>query len=193
MKPFLLFTLLLSLTSLCFSQSSDFIVLKKRNNRTLKTYYPGSFISAVTYNGFYINGYIREVRNDSLYIQQEESRLMGTDFGSVLDTLVYTIGIHFRDIERFHYSKKYGWNSKKGFAVITLPKILLIGGVGYILLEGINTAYRKESLNSRGKLITLGVAAGAALAGFIIPKIQKSRDKVGGKYKVLYVKMKQQF
>ncbi len=52
MKQALLFILLLSITEVTLSQTSDFLVLKKRNNRTLKTYYPGAFISANTYNGF---------------------------------------------------------------------------------------------------------------------------------------------
>jgi len=190
MKQFLLLIPIFFLAPLCYSQQSDFIILKKRNNRTLKTYYPGAFISAVTYNGYGINGYIKEIRNDSLYIQQEERQLMATDFGSTLDTLVYTIGINYHDIERFQYSKKYTWGGKRGFAVITVPKLLLIGGVAYLVLEGVNTVYRKESFNSHGKLITLGVAAGAAIAGFIIPTIQRARDKVGGKYRVEYVRAK---
>ena len=71
MKQAVLFILLLSITEVTLSQSSDFIVLKKRNNRTLKTYAPGSFISAVTYSGFPINGFIKEIRHDSIIILQQ--------------------------------------------------------------------------------------------------------------------------
>ena len=70
-----LLPLLLIIWKDVFAQQSDFIVLKKPNNRTLKTYYPGSFLSAVTFNGFTINGFITDIRNDSIIIQQKETTI----------------------------------------------------------------------------------------------------------------------
>jgi hypothetical protein len=58
MKQAVLLILLVSIAEVTLSQSSDFIVIKKHNNRTLMTYYPGAFISAITHNGFSINGFI---------------------------------------------------------------------------------------------------------------------------------------
>jgi hypothetical protein len=188
MKPCLLFILLLSFTQYTFSQQSDFIVLKKRNNRTVKTYYPGAFISASTYNGFNINGYIKEIRNDSLIIRQEERRLMATDFGSTVDTFCYTIGVDYHEIQRFNYTSQYTWGRKRGFVQIGLPKLMMIGGAGYVLLELINTAYRNDSLTETKKLISLGIATGVALAGYTISRLQNRNNKAGKKYKVVYVK-----
>jgi hypothetical protein len=188
MKLYLSIILLLSLSQVTFSQTSDFIVLKKRNNRTLKTYYPGAFISAVTYHGFLINGYIKFIRNDSLIIQQQERRLMPTDFGTTVDTFNYTIGLDFREIEKFNYTSQYTWGRKKGFAVITLPKLMMIGGTGYVLLELINSGYRQESLNKDGKLLSLGIGAAVAVAGYTISRVQKQSNKAGKKYKVIYVR-----
>jgi hypothetical protein len=188
MKSCLLFILLLSFTQYTFSQQSDFIVLKKRNNRTVKTYYPGAFISASTYNGFNINGFIKDIRNDSLIILQEERRLMATDFGSVVDTFSYTIGIDYREIERFNYTSQYTWGRKRGFTQIVLPKLMMIGGAGFIALELINTAYRNDSLTDSKKLLSLGIAAGVAAAGYTISRLQNRNNKAGKKYKVVYVK-----
>ncbi|HEX5027152.1 MAG TPA: hypothetical protein VFV68_17855 [Agriterribacter sp.] len=182
--------LLLSTTGEVFSQQSDFIVIKKRNNRTLKTYASGSFISAVTYNGFAINGFIKDIRNDTIFIQQQETRLVGTEFGSTLDTINYTITVDYREIKKFNYTKNYVWGHKKGFASVTLPAIMIIGGTGFIVLELVNTAYRHESLNDGNKLASLGIAAGIAATGFLIKGIQTHSDKVGGKYKVVYMHMK---
>ena len=187
MKQTLLFTLLLILAGNVFSQQSDYLVLKKRNNRTLKTYYEGSFISAETYSGFHINGFILAIRNDSLIIRQENLELVPADFGTVLDTIVYNIGVDYRQIKKFNFQKKYTWNRKKGFAVVTLPVIMMIGGTGYIILELINTGYRNDSLKDRNKLFSMGIAAGVAAAGYLITQFAKNSNKVGGKYKVVYV------
>ena len=188
MKQSILFILLLSITQVTLSQTSDFVVLKKRNNRTIKTYYPGAFISAVTYNGFSINGFIKEIRHDSIYILQQERKLVSTDFGSTLDTLSYTFGLDYREIKSFHYTSQYTWGRKRGFAAITLPRLMKMGGVGFLVLELVNSAYRKESLSQNNKVVPLAIAAGVAATGFAITYFQNKGDKAGGKYKVVYVK-----
>ena len=188
MKQALLFILLLSVTQVTLSQSSDFIVLKKRNNRTIKTYYPGAFISAVTYNGFAINGFIKDIRHDSIIILQQERQLTPTEFGATLDTMSYTIGIDYHTVKKFHYTSQYTWGRKRGFAEISIPRLMKIGGVGFLVLELVNTAYRKESISADNKLVPLGIAAGVAATGFAISYFQNKSDKAGGKYKVVYVK-----
>ena len=188
MKQTILFILLLAITKVTLSQTSDFIVLKKRNNRTIKTYYPGAFISAHTYNGFAVNGFIKEIRHDSLIVLQQETRLVAADFGSVLDTVSYTIGVDYREIKTFHYTGDFSWGRKRGFAQITVPKLMKIGGVGFIILELVNSTYRKESLSENNKVIPLAIAAGVAATGFAITYFQNKSDKAGGKYKVVYVK-----
>jgi hypothetical protein len=189
MKKIILLIIILSGTLLTFSQQSDFIVLKKRNNRTIKTFYPGSFVSGETYNGFRINGFITIIRNDSIYIRQEETQNVPTEFGSTLDTIVFTVGIDYREIKRFNYTKNYKWGGKKGFVQIALPKIMMVGGIGFIVLESVNTIYRKESFNESGKLASLGIAAGIAVAGYMWQHLEDISNKAGGKYKVVYVKI----
>jgi hypothetical protein len=188
MKQALLFILLLSGTKVALSQKSDFIVLKKRNNRTLKTYYPGEFISAVTYNGFPINGYIKDIRNDSIILLQQQRELVAAEFGSELDTVSYVMAVDYHDIKSFHYTSQYTWGRKRGFAQISLPKLMMAGGLGFIVLELVNTAYRNESINANNKLTSLSIAAGIAAVGYAITQFQKHSDKAGGKYKVVYIK-----
>jgi hypothetical protein len=188
MKQTLLIILLVSIAKVSLSQTSDFIVLKKRNNRTLKTYYPGAFISATTYNGFSINGFIKEIRHDSVIILQQQRQLVGTEFGTTLDTVSYTIGVDYREIKTFHYTGEYTWGRKRGFAEITIPRLMKVGGVGFLILELVNTAYRKESISKDNKMVPLGIAAGVAATGFAISYFQNKADKAGGKYKVVYVK-----
>lgn len=189
MKKTLLFILTLFITVLAFSQQSDYIVLKKRNNRTLKTYYPGAFISAETYSGFPINGFIKDIRNDSIILRQEETRLFATEFGSVLDTLAYTLSVDYHQIKKFHYTSRYTWGRKKGFATVTLPVIMMIGGAGFVVLELANTAYRNDKLGDQKKMFSLGIATAVAATGFLIKELSKNNEKVGGKYKVVYVRI----
>jgi hypothetical protein len=189
MKRCLLLIAIVMISIASFSQRSDYLVIKKRNNRTLKTYFPGTFIAAVTYGGFNINGFVKTIRNDSIYIEQQERQLMPTDFGSTLDTLIYTIGIDYREIKKYNFTSQYVWGRKRGFVEIALPKIMIIGGVGYLILELVNTAYRGESINDHNKLYTLGVAAGIAATGFLWEYLKVQSNKAGGKYKVVYVHM----
>jgi hypothetical protein len=178
--------LLLSITCNTFSQRTDFIVLKKKNNRTLRTYSPGTFISAETYNGFAVHGYIKSIRNDSIIVVQQDRQLVATEFGSAIDTISYTIGINYREIKKFYYTKYTAWGHKTGFLEVKLPKIMMIGGAGFIFLELINSAYRKESLSDQNKIFALGIAASVAATGLLMQEIRKGNDKVGGKYKVVY-------
>jgi hypothetical protein len=192
MKQILLSILFVFISSLVFSQQSDFIVLKKKNNRTLRTYYPGAFINAVTHSGFEINGFITAIRNDSLIIRQEERRLMEAKegMGTEVDTLVFTFGIDYTQIKQWNYTRAYTWGGRRGFVQVYVPKIMMIGGLGFIALELINTAYRGEKLNDSGKLRAIGIAAGVALAGWFIEYRKERAKKVGKKYKVVYVKAK---
>lgn len=192
MKPIILLISCVLIANLVYSQQSDFIVLKKKNNRTLRTYYPGAFISAETYAGFPINGFILAIRNDSIICRQEELQLMQAKegMGTVVDTFRYTIGIPYDHIAKFNYTRNYTWGGKRGFAQVVLPKLMMIGGVGFVALELVNTAYRKESLNEGNKLQSMGIALGVAAAGWIISERKERNLKVGKKFKVVYVKAK---
>lgn len=194
MKQILLLILFAFLSNLVFPQQSDFIVLKKKNNRTLRTYYPGAFISAVTYSGFEINGYITAIRNDSLIIRQEEKRLMEAKngMGTEVDTLIFTFGLEYTQIKQWNYTRNYTWGGKKGFIQVYVPKIMMIGGAGFVALELINTAYRGDSLDDPDRLRALGIAAGVAVVGWLIDKRKDRAKKVGKKYKVVYIKAKKE-
>lgn len=186
---------ILLLSVLCFSMGlelrsqDDFIVLRKRNNRTLKTYGQGSFLSAKTNTGFQLNGFITAIRNDSIFIRQQETKLVAKEFGQAIDTVFYTFGFDHRNITAYYFRNQYDpAMRKRGFVQTTLPVIMIAGGTGFILLELINTAYRKEPLNDEKKLISLGIAAGVAATGIVLQTLNNRKDQVGNKYKVFYVR-----
>lgn len=170
------------------AQKSDFIVIKNRNNRTLRTYFPGSFINADTYAGYTLNGYIQKIKNDSLFVEQQNIYQVPTQFGTpVLDTVRFLIALNFREIYRFNYNLNGGTRYRGNSLLV--PKLMLYGGIGYIALEGINTAYRKESLNDGNKLTSMGIAAGVAAAGLVWQELVKKKERTGGKTRVEYIRM----
>ncbi len=167
--------------------SSDFIVLKKKNNRTLRTYFPGSYLSGATYDGASLHGIIEKIKNDSIFLQQIDVRQLPTQFGTpILDTLTYSIVLPYSSIRVFNYNIQ---RLRDRGPSLLVPKLLQFGGIGYIILELVNTVYRKESLNDSKKLTGLGIAATTAAAGFLWQH-QKQRNLIAGKnYKVEYVRM----
>ena len=176
-----------------FAQPSDFIVLKKKNNRTLKTYFEGTFISAVTYTGFNLNGIIKEIKSDSVFIEQQDVRQVPTQFGvPALDTFVYTVRLHYTEIRAFFFAGHRGSRgTEKKRSGGLLQNIMIIGGTGFIALEMVNTLYRGESLSDGNKLTVLAIAAGVAVTGFLWKQLQKRSTRAGAKYKVIYVNMTQ--
>ena len=181
--------LLITLSFTVSAQPSDYIVLKKKNNRTLKTYFPGTFLSAVTYTGFTLNGVIKEIKNDSVFIEQWEVRQVPTQFGvPALDTIVYTIRMHYQEIRQYLYTtNRSGASKRRGGGMI--QQIMIIGGAGFIVLEVVNTLYRGESLSDGNKLTVMAIAAGVAATGMLWKHFQNRREKSGKKYKVIYVDM----
>jgi len=193
MPRLLLPLLLLSFSFTALAQPSDYIVLKKRNNRTLKTYFQGSFISAITYTGFTLSGIIRQIKNDSVFIEQREVRQVPTQFGTpALDTIYRTIRLHYKEIMTFNYTNNKAGNGprlRRSFVGGKLPRIMGLGGAGFIVLELVNTAYRGESLSEGNKLTVLAIAAGVAATGFLWQHLQNRNARAGTKYVVVYVNM----
>ncbi|HSB91527.1 MAG TPA: hypothetical protein VLC28_00355 [Flavitalea sp.] len=187
MKYFLGLCLLCLFGSEIFAQKSDFIVIRNKQ-RTVRTYFAGSYINADTYAGFTLNGIIKKIAHDSLYVEQENVYQVATQFGTpALDTVRYFIPIYYKEIRKFNY--ELDGSRQRGGSSLLLPKILLYGGTGYIVLELVNTAYRNESLNEGNKLTSLAIAGGVALTGLIWQESIKSKQRKGKKVTVEYIKM----
>ena len=180
--------LLITFSLIASAQPSDYIVLKKKNNRTLKTYFPGTFLSAVTYTGFTLNGVIKQIKNDSVFIEQFDVRQVPTQFGvPALDTVVYTIRLHYQEIAKYLYTTNRSGARRTGGGL--LPQIMIVGGIGFIVLEVVNTLYRGESLSDGNKLTVMAIAAGIAATGFLWKHLQNRGDRTGKKYTAVYVRM----
>jgi hypothetical protein len=177
----LLLILFLSFSVKIFSQASDFIVVKKRNGRTVKTFFPGLPISFETVDKRPVSGFITAIRNDSIFVREADVRPVMTSIGiPVTDTVgIYYSGFHYKEIGKVDVS------DRTRFQEVTPGRILIIGGTGYALLNVINGAYLHESITSSKNLTSLGTAAGAVGLGILLNYISKHRNQ----YHVEYVHM----
>ena len=173
MAKIALFILFLSSYLQVSSQASDFITVKKKNNRTIKTFFPGVPISLQTYDKRQASGLITAIRNDSVFVKEWDVRAVPTNLGvTMLDTAgVYVTGFHYKDIEIIDVS------DRMKFSEVTLDRILIIGGVGYTVLNVVNGAYLHEPITDSKNLKRLGIAAGAIGTGFLLKYFRKHKRK----------------
>jgi hypothetical protein len=181
MLKLLLFTILLSASSQIFSQASDFISVKKRNNRTIKTFFPGVPILFVTTYKRPVNGLITDIRHDSVFVKEWDVRTVPTIFGvTVLDTAgFYITGFHYKEIATIDVS------DRTKFQQVTVGRILIIGGIGYTVLNVVNGAYLHEPITDSKNLKNLGIAAGAVGTGLLVNYLNRHRRK----YVIEYIHM----
>jgi hypothetical protein len=177
----LLLFIFISVAAKSFSQASDFISVKKRNNRTLKTFFPGVQISFETFDKRQVSGTITAIRNDSVFIKEWDVRPMINSLGiPVTDTVgTYLSGFHYKEINKVEVSDRMKLQQ------LTPGRILIIGGTGYALLNVINGAYLHQSITSAKNLTSLGIAAGAVGAGFLTNYLVKRSNR----YHVEYIRM----
>jgi hypothetical protein len=185
MRLFFFLIIILNLPGSCFSQASDFISVRKKNNRTLKTYFPGSAISCKTVTGNFMEGIIREVRNDSLFIQAFDVRSVPNMWGVFsVDTLgSYYIPLHYRDIEQVFFDKR------NSFGFVKNGSLFMIGGIGYAALNLINGKYLDQPITEPENVKSLGIALGVAGTGYVLNRVRKHRERNGRRYQILYVRM----
>lgn len=167
------------------AQMSDFISVKKSNGRTLKTFMPGNPIRFTTVEGRGFEGWITQIKKDSIFIKVFDIRTLPTQFGTTMVDTVgsYQFGLPYQDIFRIEVKDRGSFN------FITNGTLFMIGGLGYAALNLINGAYLKEPITESRNLTSLGIALGVAGAGYLLNRIDHQKKKSGKKYKIVYVRM----
>jgi hypothetical protein len=150
-----------------FSQSSDIINVTRKNGRHLKSFFSGSPIMFQTKRGNYVNGVIKNIKNDSLFVKTYVMGRYMTQYGfTVIDTAnVFTTGFSYKEISRILI------DTKKSFFRKNLGSLLIAGGAGYTVLNVINNVSSKEPIGSKENLKSLGAAGAAIGLGLLINKI----------------------
>ena len=183
MKPVFVFTIITLCSIYCAAQPSDILILKK-NNRTLQTFFPGNEITFKT-SSVYYSGIIKSINRDSLFLLQYDVRQIPTNLGVyVLDTIAtYRFAVNYKQITGFGKMKnnKFDWSGSGG-ALLGGGILLTTVGLGTWLFSKPNTRYYASPY----------LVGGAAILGCIGYLLLKSGHKgmmLGKKYSLEYIKV----
>lgn len=178
-------TCLLLLFNVCaiavHAQGSDMVLLKKKNNKTIQKYLAETPVNLITKNGERINGMIKKIDRDSLfintYVERSAYTMWGTRFWDTLS--IALIKVHCNEIAEIV-------KPRAGLGIIRNGYLFLAGGLSYATLHLGNAVISNEPLDG-----TLLAKAGAvALTGIILRKTYRSTVKIGERYKLLYIPLK---
>ena len=180
MKPIL--PILLFITTTSFSQSADFIQLKK-NNKTIGAYYSGMNIAFTSESGSFIDAMINGIKDDTLYLQQFIVRYLPTNIGTYI---VDTVGSYRY---KFHYNQiaAIGRKEKSNFNVKGSGAALLGGGAVLTLASGIIYVADRKKFSAPLLLASVGLGT----LGYFMAKGSKHGGAyvMGKKYKLVYMNM----
>jgi hypothetical protein len=167
MLRFYFFLLFIGLNYLSFSQATDIINVTRKNGRHLKSFFAGSPITFQTTRGNYVNGMIKSIKNDSLFVKTYVMGRYMTEYGfTVIDTAnIFTTGFSYKEISRILI------DTKKSFFRKNLGGLLIAGGAAYTALNVINNVGSKAPIGSKENLKNLGAAGAAIGLGLFINKI----------------------
>ena len=185
MKTLLLHLLLCIVSVSSMAQMSDFISVRTRRDRLVKTYFTGSFISFTTVDNHHIEGNIDRIANDSVFLKMYQIQAVPTSLGvTSIDTLgAFDVRLHYKDIRMIDVPKR----GSLGF--IKNGVIFMIGGIGYTLLNVINGGFLNESVGSHKNITKIGTAMAVAGGGFVLNRLYAHNQKKGLNYKIVYVHM----
>lgn len=166
----------------CTAQS-DLLILKK-NNHTVQSFFPGSEMNFSAITGSF-NGYVTSIQRDSVFLVQYDVRQVPTNLGVyVLDTVAsYHFGINYHDITSFGKSNNHFDWSASGGALLGGGVLLSAFGLGTWIFAKPNTRYYASPT------LVIGSAALAGI-GYLILKSGNKRMTLGRKYALQYIKVK---
>lgn len=180
MKLLLPVLLLVSIAS--FSQSADFIQLKK-HNKPVATFYSGMNITLTARSGANITALINGIQNDTLYLQEFIIRYLPTTFGTyIIDTAgSYRYKYHYNQIAAIGKMEKTNFNTRGSGAA------LFGGGALLTLASGVVYVADRKKFS----LPLLLTSAGLGTLGYFMAKGKKTGNAmvIGKKYKLVYMNM----
>ena len=174
---YLLIVLVVCFTSHAFCQG-DFILLRK-NNTVILSYFKGSYMNCQLNNGQWIEGTIKSIKEDSIYLEQIKVQQVANFWGMPrVDTFKYgLLKLSLKDIHAFPYKEK-------GLSVINNGTLFTYGAAGYIFLNLVNNISQNTSITTTQNLTNLGIASGVFLFGEILNWTHPRSYIVGKKYQL---------
>ena len=177
-----LLPILLFFSLSAFSQSADFIILKK-HNKTVAAFYSGSDIDLTTESGAYTHALINGIKNDTLYLQEFIVHYLPTNIGTyIIDTVgSYHYKYHYNQIAVIGQKEKTNFNTKGSGAA------LLGGGAVLTLASGIVYLVDRKKFSAPLLLASVGLGT----LGYFMAKGKKHGNGmvIGKKYRLVYMNM----
>lgn len=172
--------LLLLCSSFCAAQSPDFLILK-RKGKTQARYFAGNNIAITTVNGGYIDAYINEIKNDSLFLQEFLVQRLPTTLGTYITDTVgsYRYKFHYNQIAAVGNIKKQNFNWRGSGAALLGEGALLTLGSGIVYLAD------KEKFSAPLLLSAVGLGT----LGYFMAKGRSDALTIGKKYQLVYMNM----
>jgi hypothetical protein len=181
----LLLPILLFFSTSSFSQSADFIQLKK-NNKTIATFYSGMNIAFTAQSGASVHAFINGIKNDTLYLQEFIIRYLPTTIGTyIIDTAgSYHYKYHYNQIAAIGQKEKTNFNTRGSGAALFGGGILLTLGSGLVYLAD------REKFSAPLLLSSVGLGT----LGYFMAKGKKGGNGmvIGKKYRLVYMNMSNQ-
>ncbi len=178
----LILPILLFITTTSFSQSADFLQLKK-NDKTITSFYSGMNIAFTSESGSFINALINGIKNDTLYLQEFIVRYQPTNFGTYI---IDTVGSYRY---KYHYNQiiAIGRKENTNFNVRGSGAALLGGGAVLTLASGIIYVADRKKFSVPLLLASVGLGT----LGYFMAKGSKHGGAyvLGKKYKLVYMNM----
>ncbi len=172
-------TFLVIFYSLSSFAQGDFILLRK-DNVVIQSYVKDSYLKCQLNNGQWIEGRIKKIKADSLFLEQIQVRQVASIFGTpMLDTMRY--GLAKFSINDVHLLPK----KEHGISVVNDGSLFMLGAGGYAVLNIINGLTQpNQSVTSNQNLINLGIAAGVFMFGEILHWTHRDYITLGKKYQL---------
>lgn len=180
-KYSIVFITLLFISVQLFSQGSDMIVLKKGPEKTLKTFMAGSQIHFISSSNIRVQGRIKKIENDSLFINTYDEGSVYSRWGTTFwDTLSVSLAkYHINEISEIV-------KPREGLAFIKNGFLFMLGGISYAILHSVNAAYLKEPIVPS----TMAISGTVALTGYVLNRIHKNTIRLRNRYYLQYIPLK---
>lgn len=151
-----------ALPLLVFGQSSDVLVLKKKNH-TVQRFYAGSQVSFTAINGGYRDAQITRIHNDSLYLREYLIQMIPTTAGFLIRD---TLG-SLRYVYHYNQVKYMGPQVNKKFNFSGSGAALFSGGILLTLGSLVVLAADKEKFSPA----LMYTSAGLGAFGYFLMKL----------------------
>ena len=179
MKPIIaIIFLLICLMETVVGQSSDVLVLKRRDGKRIIRYMQGGQISFVEKTGAHYSGNILRIDRDTILMEMYDIRRVSTSMGGILfDTVSrFPVKVDHRDITSVI-------KPPQSFGFVRNGSLLKWSGIGYSVLHLLNAAISKEPVVG----VQLATAAVATGVGYLMGRLYKDSYVLGRRYSWQYL------